>query len=72
MKYTLTTDERTEAVAALFGFNFYSCLWDVSQEIRTKLKHGHDFNSADDALEWCRSYIYESLESDGINLDIIS
>lgn len=56
--------------ALLHANDMFCVLWDILEtELRNKLKYGHEFKTADEALEWCRSCIVESLEHYGVNLD---
>ena len=54
-------DERDEHFLATHGKDFWLALWDMSVEIRSKLKYGHDFKTVDEALEWVREQIPESI-----------
>ena len=62
LKFTLP-EESNEHLLAINASKFYGALWDIDQEARGFLKHGHKFKSADEVLEWLREQIpYELLE----------
>jgi hypothetical protein len=35
-----------------------SAIWDLKQAIRSKLKHGHEFKTPDDVLEWVQEELF--------------
>ena len=42
-------------------------LWEfVNNELRGKLKYGHDFKSANEAFEWCRQELVDLIEESGL------
>ena len=62
MKATLEfslPEENTEHRAAINGMGYKCALSEIYEQIRQKLKHGHQLQSADDALEWCRGLVDE-------------
>lgn len=50
-------EETTEHRAALNGMGYRAALCEIYEQIRQRLKHGHQLHSADDALEWCRGLV---------------
>lgn len=63
-KVTITfnlPDERDDHFLATHGKDFWLVLWNLNQAIRNYLKHGHNFKTADEALEWVREQIPESI-----------
>ena len=50
----------------------FNILWEMlkgKDSICDKLNHGHDFKTADEALEWCRDALFRKLEEEGVNLE---
>mgnify|MGYP001284261722 CR=1 FL=1 len=37
--------------------HYHSILWNLEGQCRNKLKHGHDFENADEVLRWVRSFM---------------
>lgn len=52
-------EEATEHRAALNGMGYRAALCEIHEQIRQRLKYGHELRSADDALEWCRGLVDE-------------
>lgn len=50
-------EEATEHRAAINGMGYRAALCEIHEQIRQRLKHGHELRSADDALEWCRGLV---------------
>ena len=66
LEFTLP-EENQEHRTALNGMNYRCALSKIREQIRQRLKHGHQLKSADDALEWARAMVEECIEeSDGI------
>jgi transposase-like protein len=55
-------DEASEHRAAINGMGYRCALSDIHEQIRQRLKHGHQLRSADDALEWMRAMVEECIE----------
>ena len=69
MKATLTfnlPDDNSDFLLAQRGKDYYSYLWDLDQDLRSWLKHGHQFKSIDEALERIREELHEQVNFDGI------
>lgn len=65
MKATLTftlPNEEVEHHAAVHGMAYRNALSDIRQSIRGKMKHGHEFKTADEALEYVRQVVQDALE----------
>jgi len=62
MKTTLVFDDRNEAITAIKGADYYSCLWDLDQDLRNKLKHGHTLGTADEVMEYVREFITNNVD----------
>ena len=45
-------------------------LWDLSQQLRSWYKHGHDFKDADDALDKIREEFYKLVNEHDVNIDL--
>lgn len=62
MKTTLEFDNRSEAITAIKGPDYHSCLWDLDQDLRNKLKHGHKMKDADEVMEYVRDFINNNID----------
>ena len=57
---------------ASHGVDWALVAWDIATgDLRTWLKHGHSFESADDALEAVRDLVYRVIDEHGVSLDDI-
>ena len=45
-------------------------LWDLSEQLRSWYKHGHDFKDADDALYNIRETFYKLINEHDVNIDL--
>ena len=69
MKATLTfnlPEDNDEFTLAQRGREYYSYLWDLDQDLRSWLKHGHQFKSVDEALERIREELHAQVNFDDI------
>jgi len=71
LKFDLPED-RDEYTAANHGMDYALTCWDMDQKLRSWLKYGHNFESADEALERVREVLNEIMDDHGIHLDMIS
>lgn len=71
LEFNLPEDAREHNLAARAG-NMYSSLWELDQWLRGKIKYGHDFKSADEALEASRKELHDILDSNSVVLDDLS
>ena len=65
MKVTIEIGEgnRSEAITCIKGMDYFHCLWDLDQDMRTKLKHdGHGFNTPEDVMEYVREFINNNVD----------
>ena len=72
MKATLEfnlPEEEQEHQDAINGTKFKLCLYELDQEIRTWLKHGHTFEEAGEALFEVRNRIRTLLQDRDLSLD---
>ena len=71
MKATLAftlPEESHEHAHALLGHLYAAALDDMDEWLRLKLKHGHDFNSIDEALQACRDELLSMAQEYGLRL----
>ena len=69
MKFNLP-DEQGEYNTVFYAGKLFSALWDITGQLRTWDKYGHDFKDADDAVSRIRDRVNEIIyEENGINLD---
>ena len=64
MKAILTfnlPEEESDFRLAVNGRDWYCAMWDIDNKIRSWLKYGHEFKSADEALEAARDLIYDEI-----------
>ena len=74
MKATLEFDlaeDGCQHIIALHAMDFALSCWDINQKLRGWLKHGHQFDSADEALEGVREKLGEIMDVYNINLNMI-
>lgn len=74
-KHTIVFSLPEEADAltmALHGFAWWKVSWDLDQWLRGKLKHGHEFKTADDALQACRDFLHETMTDENVSLGEVS
>lgn len=62
-------EDRDDALRMLKALDLCGVIWDVQQLLRSALKHGHIYSSADEALEDVQKQLYGILADKGINLD---
>jgi len=71
-KATLTfnlPEEQEEHQMALKGAEWQNTVWEMDQWFRNKLKHGHGFKSAEEALEEGRVELRRLVDDNGLILD---
>ena len=61
LTFTLPREE-AEHHAALHGMAYRAALTDIREALRSKMKHGHDFKTANEALEYVRQVVQDALE----------
>lgn len=61
MRVFVTTTDEHEAALLVKSREFYDAIFELTNEVRSKLKYGHDFESADEALQWIHASLWESL-----------
>ena len=70
LEFTLP-EERHEHLTAVHGMDLALNLWNIDQELRGLLHHGHKFTTPDEALEHIRNFLHEQLENDCIDLETL-
>ncbi len=69
LKFNLP-EENDDFILAVKGKDYWSCLWDLDQECRAKLKYGFDkqqFKSPEDVFEWVREFICNRVDLEEIS-----
>ncbi|RMG12110.1 MAG: hypothetical protein D6729_17040 [Deltaproteobacteria bacterium] len=59
MRYIMTTTDKREALCMLRALDTADALAELAEELRMMVKHGSQFDTTHDALEWCRQAVYE-------------
>jgi len=67
IEFTLP-EEQEEAETAQKGAAYYSVLWEMEQEFRSRLKHGDESPERVKVLEEMRVFLYQALEERGLDL----
>jgi len=68
LKYKLPEEESNFRVAAM-SMDWALALWDLDQHLRSLLKYGHEFKSADEALEAVREHLHDLMEEREISFN---
>jgi hypothetical protein len=66
MTFTLP-EELYEHNCALRGADWKSIVYEVSMFMRNKLKHGHEYKSADEALEAIKTALWDECSASGLD-----
>lgn len=53
------------------GPDYWVVLWDLTQLLRSKLKYGHDYKTADEAIEGIQTELWEMIDGHGCPIDDI-
>lgn len=72
MKATLDfklPEEQTEFENCLNGSKWAAICWNFDQFLRNKIKYGHSFTSADEALETMRQELSNKVLEQGLSLE---
>lgn len=67
LKFKLPEDQE-DFDNACKGSKYYNFMWDLSQILRDKLKHGHTYESADAVLEDLREIVCTAGNEVGVEL----
>ena len=62
-------EENEEHKVAVNSMGWHLLAYDMDQWLRGKLKHGHEFKSADEALEATRDELRRNAYDSGLSLD---
>ena len=66
----IQADDRVDATRMLKSLDLVCAVWGFQNEwLRSALKYGHSYKTADEALEAARDALYEELRSHGIDID---
>jgi len=60
-------EERYEYACAIHGADWKSIVYEVSMFLRNKLKHGHEYKTADEALEAVKAELWEECNASGLD-----
>lgn len=66
MKAILEFDDDNELRLAINGGKYWSCLWDLDQDLRTKLKHEVLSDDEICLLEFVRQFIHDRIDMEEI------
>jgi len=66
LKFNLPEDNSAHLIA-IRGSEYFSCLWNLDQKLRSLLKHGHDYSSVETLAQDLRDYIHEFANFEGID-----
>jgi hypothetical protein len=61
-------EEQQEHYDAINGSAFKYCLQELDEELRGWLKYGHEFKSAEDALERVRDHLHQIIHDNDVIL----
>ena len=61
LEYDLPEDN-SAFLLATNGYKYWSCLLQITDEIRRKLKNDNEFTNPEDALNWVRDMITEEID----------
>ena len=70
LEFDLPTDENDFLICSR-ALDWALVVWDLNEQLRSYLKHGHSFGSADEALEVIRESLFDFLEQHDVSLDMI-
>lgn len=70
LEFDLETEE-SELKMALNGTKWALVSWDIDQLLRQYLKYGHEFKSANDAIETIREELHSIIEKYNLTLNDI-
>lgn len=71
MEATLKFDlpeEKEEFIKAQNGVITHSIICDLDTMLRSYLKHGHNFKTPDEAIDYVRNYLHNLLKSENIDI----
>lgn len=55
-------EDNSEHIMCVNASKYYCCLWDIDQELRSLLKHGHQHKSVEELAESLREKIREKVD----------
>lgn len=69
-RYRLEFDSRSDFLLAVHGEDFWLVLWNLDEWLRARVKYGHDYKTATEALEGARGRLRELLEDFNVSLEM--
>lgn len=69
-KVTMTfslPEEKYEHRCAVHGATWKNIVYEVDMFLRNHLKHGHEFKTADDALQAVRDHLWEECKAESLD-----
>ena len=65
-------EEQDDFRLAIDGGKWYSVAWEIDQQLRTWLRHGHEFPDGDAALEAARTALWAVCEDNAVSFDDVA
>ena len=65
-------EDNNEHRIAVDSMSWALTAWDIDRKLRDWLKYGHEFKTADEAIEKTREFLHETLYERNISLDMIN
>jgi hypothetical protein len=62
-------DDKVEFQLTSHARGWVNAMWDLDQWLRGKVKYGHTYKTADEALEATRAMLFEQLSGHGVSLE---
>lgn len=69
LEFTLP-EESTELKLAQNGHAYHNILWELRNEIRVMIKHGHPHKTADDAINYINDRLHDLLSDNNCTFEI--
>lgn len=60
------TEQKYDLACAMKATAMAGILWDMTEWLRGKLHHGHNFATPGDALEACQAALRDQIDSEGV------
>jgi hypothetical protein len=68
LEFNLPEDAH-DHMCAVKAHDWWVVCWDLDQKLRGQLKHGHEFKTADEALQATRDLLWELLRDHGLDFE---
>ena len=73
MRFKLETNDRQDFYLAFHGNDFYYCLWDIDQSLRSKIKYNETLTDEQiKVLQEVRDELGETMSEHGVDFEHIS